>query len=205
MPGQGPTRYTSPEHAQGQPIVPASDVFACGCLLYYFLTGNHLIADSGTVKADEILLSLATDTGQRELNSRWLGLPHPLLRVLDGCLRFQAADRFADMEELDENLEIALQELNRSIEPAAHGKWRIAPTPRALPCGWTHTIVIGKNARPPRHSCKRPGKLALELKHANISQPTDNPANHAADLLSRWSPDGIIGSRLGDGQRCDTQ
>ena len=122
LPGQGPTRYTSPEHAQGQPIVPASDVFACGCLLYYFLTGNHLIADSGTVKADEILLSLATDTGQRELNSRWLGLPHPLLRVLDGCLRFQAADRFADMEELDENLEIALQELNRSIEPAAHAQ-----------------------------------------------------------------------------------
>lgn len=112
----GAPRYFSPEHVQGAPLDTRSDIFACGSLLYYMVSGQDLFTANRFEELATALHDLQSPTGSSALALRWRDLPAELWPVLDRCLRYTASERCEDMEELDELLEIALGQFS-----ARHG------------------------------------------------------------------------------------
>jgi len=122
----GMPRYLSPEHLEGAPLSTRADIFSCGSLLYFLLTGSHLFHAPEFSQVADSMRSLQNPDTRTQLSAAWLGLPLPVLRVLDGCLHYHPEDRFEDMEELDENLEIAEQELLAGLGRKEHGDILVA-------------------------------------------------------------------------------
>ncbi|MFC9327441.1 serine/threonine-protein kinase [Kitasatospora sp. NPDC057015] len=83
----GTPEYMSPEHAGGEPLTPASDVFSLGLLAAVAATGRHPYGDGGTIT----LVARIVNTAFRppELG----GYPAPLRGILERCLAADPADR----------------------------------------------------------------------------------------------------------------
>lgn len=110
----GSPRYFSPEHFLGQPFTPATDVFACGSLLYFLGSGKHLFPQKDFPSLTDAILALQDLDARKALALHWSSLPVALWPVLEGCLQFDPENRFADMDELDEVLEIAEKALRQT-------------------------------------------------------------------------------------------
>lgn len=111
----GSPRYFTPEHFSGLEFTPATDVFACGVLLYFLVTGKHLFPEADFDSVAQAITGLQNSAMRQEVSARWSQLPQELWPVFEGCLQYQAEDRFEDIEELDENLEIAEQQIRKRI------------------------------------------------------------------------------------------
>ncbi|CAM5647535.1 hypothetical protein GCM10010261_19700 [Streptomyces pilosus] len=76
----GTPQYMSPEHADGRPLTPASDVFALGLVAAVAATGRHPYGDGGAI-------TLATKIANTEFRPPSLSAyPEPLQGILERCL-----------------------------------------------------------------------------------------------------------------------
>ncbi|MFC8450615.1 serine/threonine-protein kinase [Kitasatospora sp. NPDC057223] len=89
----GTPQYMSPEHADGRPLTPATDVFSLGLVAAVAATGLHPYGNAGAI-------TLATKIANTEARPPDLsGYPEPLRQILERCLTADPADR-ATPEEL---------------------------------------------------------------------------------------------------------
>ncbi|MDQ1045904.1 serine/threonine-protein kinase [Streptomyces sp. V4I2] len=83
----GTPQFMSPEHADGQPLGPATDVFSLGLVAAVAATGRHPYGDGGAI-------TLATKIANTELRPPSLsGYPEPLQGILEQCLSADPAAR----------------------------------------------------------------------------------------------------------------
>jgi len=94
----GSPSYMSPEQILGEPISPATDVYALGTLMFEMLTGD--VPFSGMSRYSTLMAhlhdappTLASRLGGRRLHPGWQAL-------VSRCLQKRPADRFPGMDEL---------------------------------------------------------------------------------------------------------
>jgi eukaryotic-like serine/threonine-protein kinase len=111
----GTLAYMSPEQARGQTVDARSDVFAFGCVLYEMVTGRRAFHE------EDGILTFAAILGKDPRPPRELfpGLPVPLERVIDNCLRKNRLDRWQSMADVKLLLEAATQDLVSATAVAA--------------------------------------------------------------------------------------
>ncbi|PYT22774.1 MAG: hypothetical protein DMG57_34145 [Acidobacteria bacterium] len=119
----GTPHYMSPEQLLGQPISPASDLFAVGSILFEMLTGKH--AFTGSCVA-EIFHSVTYDqpltlTGSPAISA--------VDRVIHRALAKRPLDRYADPEAMARDLRAALLLGDSGSTPHARGTTRLIVLP----------------------------------------------------------------------------
>jgi len=94
----GSPSYMSPEQILGEPISPATDVYALGTLMFEMLTGD--VPFSGMSRYHTLMAhvhdappTLASRLGVRKLHPGWEA-------IVSRCLQKRPADRFAGMDDL---------------------------------------------------------------------------------------------------------
>jgi beta-lactam-binding protein with PASTA domain len=136
----GTAHYISPEQAMGEPVGPQSDLYSLGVVLYEMLTGT-LPYDAET----SIGIAMKHVNGHlvppRELNPE---VPRGMNAVVMRLLEKNPGDRYADAEELIEDLEKVLG----GLEPAAVSKTR--EIKRLTPAGMAQTNVMSAPPEPTR-------------------------------------------------------
>ncbi|MCF0216202.1 MAG: phosphotransferase [Fibrobacteraceae bacterium] len=112
--GVGEPHYAAPERFQGRVPNEKSDLYSLGMLLYFWISGKTLLQQNNfeglavaSTRVDEMDVSLLL-YGITNLSGEALSALEPLWK---GLLRCNSDCRFEDLEELDENLEIALDKL----------------------------------------------------------------------------------------------
>src|SRR5215210_5716264 len=139
----GTAHYISPEQAMGEPVGQESDLYSLGVVLYEMLTGT-LPYDAET----SIGIAMKHVNGHlvppKELNPE---VPRGMNAVVMRLLEKNPGDRYADAEELMEDLEKVLQ----GLEPAAVSKTR--EINRVTPAGMAPTNVM--SASPVRDKRRR--------------------------------------------------
>ncbi len=118
----GTAHYISPEQAMGEPVGPQSDLYSLGIVLYEMLTGT-LPYDAET----PIGVALKHVNGYlvppREVNPE---VPEGINAITTRLLEKNPEDRYADAEELIEDLERVLDGLDPANAPT-HLMDRLAP------------------------------------------------------------------------------
>jgi eukaryotic-like serine/threonine-protein kinase len=112
----GTAHYISPEQAMGEPVGPQSDLYSLGVVLYEMLTGT-LPYDAETSIGIAMKHVNGHLTPPRELNPE---VPEGVNAIVARLLEKNPKDRYADAEELIEDLEMVIQ----GHEPAAVSKTR---------------------------------------------------------------------------------
>lgn len=96
----GTPEYMSPEQARGEPLTPASDLYAAGLILYEMITRQQpfRIASGGRWEAH-----LEARRDQKPLSPKaWRPeLPDDLVAILEQCLTQAPADRFPDVPAME--------------------------------------------------------------------------------------------------------
>lgn len=83
----GTPQYMSPEHANGLPLTPATDVFSLGLIAAVCATGRHPYGDAGAI-------TVATQIANTAVRPPDLaGYPEPLRGLLERCLAADPQDR----------------------------------------------------------------------------------------------------------------
>ena len=96
----GTPRYMSPEQARGEPVTPASDVYALGAILHHALAGSPPIASS---RVDDAIGRHAAGAIDR-LRDVAPGLPRDLTAIVERALALDAAARYPTAAELAADL-----------------------------------------------------------------------------------------------------
>ena len=112
--GPGALAYAAPERFQGKPADEKSDMYSLGMLLFYMVFGSELVVANGY----DGYASASLDIDRRDISGELyasgrftvqeISALAPLWKTM---IRSGAADRAEDLDELDELLEIALNEL----------------------------------------------------------------------------------------------
>jgi len=115
--GLGAVPYAAPERFEGRMASEKSDIYALGILLYRMITGKLPLENADYAAQEEFACNIDSFEASKSLLS--LGtLDYSELFALEsiwkGTLCADPEDRFEDLEELDENLEIALGKLSIS-------------------------------------------------------------------------------------------
>lgn len=137
----GTAHYISPEQAMGEPVGQESDLYSLGVVLYEMLTGT-LPYDAET----SIGIAMKHVNGHlvppRELNPE---VPEGINAVTTKLLAKSPDERYADADELIEDLERVLQ----GLEPAASKTTRVTnrPAPPAGTAAQTQVMAAPKRAR----------------------------------------------------------
>jgi eukaryotic-like serine/threonine-protein kinase len=105
----GTPHYMSPEQAAGHAVVPASDFYSLGVVMYRALTGVRLFPDDDASAL--ALHHLRTDVRPLRLVAPHLDVPEPLEAVVLRCLHKDPAQRYANADALLE----ALAEVRRVL------------------------------------------------------------------------------------------
>jgi serine/threonine protein kinase/Tol biopolymer transport system component len=118
----GSVPYMSPEHAEGKTVDARSDIFSFGCVFYELLTGQRAF------EGDTGVATLAAVVAKDPRPARELvpGLPRPIERILDLCLRKRRADRWQSMDDVKLVLEAALADLDAAAPFVRSRRWPIA-------------------------------------------------------------------------------
>src|SRR2546422_6140593 len=119
----GTPHYMSPEQLLGQPISPASDLFAVGAILFEMLTGEHAFTGSSVA---EIFHSVTYDqpltlTGSSAISA--------VDRVIHRALAKRPLDRYADPEAMARDLRTALLLEDSGSGPHTRGTTRLMVLP----------------------------------------------------------------------------
>lgn len=131
----------SPEQVTGKPITTASDTYQLGLLLYRLLTGARPYDVEGTSRAElreaiverepeppSLAASKADEVATEARRTTAAGLSRELRGDLDAvllrCLEKDPADRYADVGELDADLEAHLE--SRPVSAADGGRLYVA-------------------------------------------------------------------------------
>ncbi|MFD3516746.1 serine/threonine-protein kinase [Streptomyces sp. NPDC058663] len=88
----GTPQYMSPEHALGEQVGPASDIFSLGLIAAVAATGRHPFGDGGAIT----VAAQIANTGHRPPDLS--GYPDSLRPLLERCLTADAAQRIAPGE-----------------------------------------------------------------------------------------------------------
>ena len=116
----GTPRFISPECLEGNAATEKSEIFSLGALLYFWISGEPLFGGDSLNAIENSIFQV--DDYDETLCLRSLGkLPIEIIQKLEplwkGTLRRDANDRFEDLDELDECLEIAESELSLDDSP----------------------------------------------------------------------------------------
>lgn len=110
MDGLGAPRFAAPERFEGAPPTEKSELFSLGCLLYFWITGEPLFfgesleaIEASVFRIENLDVTMLLH-GRGTLNAEELSVFQDLWK---GTLRKSPEDRFEDLDELDEHLEIA--------------------------------------------------------------------------------------------------
>lgn len=114
---QGRAGYRSPEHIAGHKLVPSSDVFSLGVLLFELTTGHRLFEGDDAVRAGREILSGEYKRPRSVVESYPIELQVALRRML----RPAPGDRFPDAEAASEALRRTAEKA-RTAGPAL-GRW----------------------------------------------------------------------------------
>src|SRR5207245_9077916 len=110
----GTAAYMSPEQVRGGVIDPRSDVFAFGALLFEMLSGvSAFRRETGVETLHAILKEPAPRLGEAGLGPAAAGLQG----LLDRCLAKEPSARYADMQELLEDLREARRRVGSGSVP----------------------------------------------------------------------------------------
>lgn len=90
----GSPRYMSPEQCRAEPVVPQSDLYSFGCILYEALCGQPVFRKSGVT--DYMLAHIGQPPAPPSLGGK--RLEGPLIDFVMRCLAKDPADRPADAE-----------------------------------------------------------------------------------------------------------
>jgi serine/threonine-protein kinase len=191
----GKAPYMSPEQALGAPLDARSDIFSLGLVFYEMLCNRR--ANDG--KGDVQQLAVAARASFAPIERRRPGVPEPLQKVLERCLRRDATERYASAAEISEELERYLVQSGEVVNPdELTALVPVAALPSggesltALVAGGTRTLMVGL----PRTLRRRwpvavaagailiSGGLALRLAfHAPPPEPPRPPVVAAAPVI----------------------
>ena len=147
----GTVAYMSPEQARGRDLTPASDVFACGVLMYELLTGQRPFQGEGPGGVLAALLA-----GERVPLADLRGdLPDALVAVVERCLEPDPELRFTD----GQALVLALQRVesdSRPGGPATAGQFGSRRVVRRLQEQEIRFATTATPTRPRRRARRRP-------------------------------------------------
>jgi serine/threonine protein kinase len=107
--------YIAPEQASGRPVVPASDVYGLGCVLFELLSGSTPYSGAGFVDvAMQHIHSPAPDVRERRRD-----VPPRVAAAVARAMAKDPADRFPSMDEFVSELRACLDELAAPADEAA--------------------------------------------------------------------------------------
>jgi hypothetical protein len=170
--------FAAPEQATGGAITTATDVYACGVLLYLLLGGRHPTAEGCHLHVD-VLRALA------EVEPTPIG-PDDIDRILRKALRKAPGERYVTVAALAEDLQRWLQREAVGVRPASIGdrlrlllRQHLAATTGVvavllISIGWATTIPVDRG-RTHAH------RLALHGSVGNASEPGDLHEREAAE------------------------
>lgn len=111
----GTPAYMSPEQARGKSseISTRSDIYSAGATLLYLVSGEFLHEGE---TAQEVMVRAAW-TPARKIRDRGIGLPDPLIQIIDKACEFEPSDRYQSAQEL----RTALEGAREALEGSPHG------------------------------------------------------------------------------------
>jgi hypothetical protein len=178
----GTLGYMSPEQIRGQPVGPASDLFALGCLMYEMVSGHPPFG--GGASSESVEAVLRDDPAPLAGSAR--GLPPVLEAVIWHCLEKQASDRFQSASDLSFALRAILGD-GRALAPAV-------PSPEPRRRSWMLPLVaaLGVGVGGAAALWLRPAPLPAAVAHLTfplpaplVLAPNDSPAAGSSLAISR--------------------
>jgi tRNA A-37 threonylcarbamoyl transferase component Bud32 len=115
--------YIAPEQASGQPVVPASDVYGLGCVLFELLTGSPPFSGSGFV---DIAMQHIHAPPPSVLERR-PDLPPRIAAAVERALAKDPDDRFPSMDAFVAELRACLAEPEPATDETTTVLSRVAP------------------------------------------------------------------------------
>lgn len=106
----GTVGYMAPEQLRAEPVTPATDIFALGCVLYEMVTGHSPFR---AVTAIDTMTAVLRDE-LAPLSESGLRVPYELDRIIHRCVEKNPAARFQSAGDLA----FALRELTAKDRPA---------------------------------------------------------------------------------------
>ncbi len=154
----GTVRYMSPEQARGDEAGPASDVFALGAILYQLVSGQHPFQAEHN---QAILYKLMSEDPPPITKS---GVPDYVLRVIDGALEKDPAQRIADAGELLDVLKGgATKPQPASSSAPSWPRWALfAAMVLVVVAGLTYKITRGPGTGGPEDFASAPSAEAIQ-------------------------------------------
>src|SRR5262249_8457607 len=125
----GTAAYMSPEQARGRPVDKRTDIWAFGCVLYEMLAGRR--AFGADTRSDAVARVLEREPDWTAIPA---GVPASVMRLLQRCLRKDAADRLHDIA--DARLEIV-----DALSALASSSRNDAVVTRKPGLGWISIVV----------------------------------------------------------------
>ncbi|SCE99807.1 serine/threonine protein kinase [Micromonospora coriariae] len=159
----GTASYMSPEQATGQPVSPATDVYALGAVAYFCLAGQPPFDGDNP-------LAVALRHAQDEPAPLPSDTPPAVVAVVARALAKGPADRFASAAELARAAADARDATLAGIPPAARPPWALAAPGPSGP-GPTPPAVAPPVPSPTPPAVARPNPPAAES--APSAPPTD--------------------------------
>lgn len=142
----GTPQYMSPEHALGEPVTPATDVFSLGLIAAVAATGRHPYGDGGAIT----IAAQIANTAQRP--PKLDGYDERLRPLLERCLTAEPTDRIGT----EELAALCQESAGRGIGDFTG--WLRSPSPPRSPAASTPPGPRPSRRRPrcPRHLRWRP-------------------------------------------------
>ncbi|MGW8766569.1 serine/threonine-protein kinase [Streptomyces sp. NPDC055815] len=176
----GTPQYMSPEHALGEPVTPAGDVFSLGLIAAVAATGRHPYGDGGAFTVGTRIANTALRPPDLD------GYPTELRPLLERCLTADPADRITPAELTDWCERAAGRPLT------ALGDWLPAPVAAAVDRRVRATDGTGPadapTMPPPATAPGGTGPTAADPSHGTNPQP--GPPTHEPTLRDATPPPG---------------